>query len=43
MVEVRGIEPLSENPSTQLSTGVSILLGFPPRHAKWQACRFGSP
>ena len=42
MVEIRGIEPLSENHSTGLSTSVVYLLKFPPRDADKQAARFGS-
>ena len=31
MVELRGVEPLSEDKSVQLSTSVAIVLGFPRR------------
>ena len=43
MVEARGIEPLSESPFLQLSTGVVYLLKFPIRTADKQAVRAGSP
>ena len=38
VVEARGIEPLSENPSIQLSPGAAYLLRFPNAHADRQAC-----
>lgn len=31
LVEMRGVEPLSEDKSVQLSTSVAIVLGFPRR------------
>ena len=37
MVEARGIEPLSENPSIQLSPGAADLLSFPTARADGQA------
>ena len=38
-----GIEPLSENQSTQASPGAVGLLNFPRRIAVRQAMQFGSP
>jgi hypothetical protein len=43
VVEMRGIEPLSENQSTQASPGAVGLLRFPRRIAVRQAMQFGSP
>ena len=43
MVEARGIEPLSENQSIQLSTSVDYLLEFPCKAADSQAEMLGSP
>ena len=43
LVEMRGIEPLSENPFIQLSPGASVRLEFPSRSAGRQAQRLGSP
>jgi len=37
VVEARGIEPLSENPSIQLSPGAADLLEFPTPRAERQA------
>ena len=42
MVEARGVEPLSENPSAQPSTRVVYLLKFPRPTAGKQADGFGS-
>ena len=42
MVEPRGIEPLSENPSSQLSPGAVYLLDLPRTSADKQALAFGS-
>ena len=42
MVEPRGVEPLSENPSKQLSTRVVYLLRFPHPSADKQADGIGS-
>ena len=42
LVEPRGIEPLSENPSSRLSSGVVSLLNLPRLNADRQAFRFGS-
>lgn len=42
MVEPRGIEPLSENPSSRLSPGAECLLDLPRLSAGKQALRFGS-
>ena len=41
LVEPAVIETASENPSSQLSTSVVYLLGFPRRNADKQAFRFG--
>ena len=41
MVEPRGIEPLSENPSSRLSPSAVYLLRFPSRSADKQAMRVG--
>jgi len=41
MVEARGVEPLSENPSIGTSTSVAVYLKFPQMHAKRRACIFG--
>jgi len=41
-VEVRGIEPLSENTPTPFSTSVAYLLRFPRPSAEWQALGVGS-
>jgi hypothetical protein len=43
MVEMRGIEPLSENSSIQLSSGVVGHLDFPFAYADRQAYALGSP
>ena len=42
VVEPRGIEPLSENPSSRLSPGAECLLDLPRLSAGKQALRFGS-
>ena len=42
LVEPRGIEPLSENPSTQLSPSAVCLLKFPRGSADKQAQPLGS-
>ena len=42
LVESRGIEPLSENPSSQLSPSAVYLLRFPPANADKQAFAIGS-
>ena len=42
MVEPRGIEPLSENPSSQLSPGAVYLLDLPRPNADKQAFGSGS-
>lgn len=42
LVEPRGIEPLSENPSSQLSPSAVYLLKFPCANADKQAFAFGS-
>lgn len=42
VVEPRGVEPLSENLSTRLSTSVSYVLTFPPSGARKQAQDFSS-
>lgn len=42
MVEPRGIEPLSENPSSQLSPGAVYLLNLPRTSADKQALVSGS-
>ena len=42
VVEVRGIEPLSEDSDILFSPSASYLLGFPRRTADRQAVRFGS-
>jgi len=41
-VELRGIEPLSESPSTAASPITAYLLTFPPSHADKQADDFSS-
>ena len=41
MVEAGGIEPPSENTSTQVSPSAVCLLGFPSRTAGKQAMRYG--
>jgi len=41
-VEARGVEPLSENPSIQLSPGAFYLLNFPSTTADKQAEISGS-
>ena len=42
LVEPRGIEPLSENPSTQFSPSADCLLKFPHADADRQASALGS-
>ena len=42
MVEARGVEPLSENRSAELSPSAADFLRFPSRNAKRQALRYGS-
>ena len=42
MVEVRGIEPLSEDSVVQFSSSAVCILTFPPRHARRRAYRFSS-
>ena len=42
MVEVRGVEPLSESTNIQPSTSVGKALTFPPAHAPCQACALSS-
>ena len=42
MVEVRGVEPLSESTSVRLSPGADRSLSFPPLQVKGQTCRFSS-
>ena len=42
MVEPTGIEPVSENPSSRLSSGAVGLLDLPCLNADRQAFRFGS-
>jgi len=42
IVELRGIEPLSESPSTAASPITAYLLTFPPSHAGKQADDFSS-
>ena len=42
MVEVRGVEPLSESTSVRLSPGAGHSLSFPPLQVKGQTCRFSS-
>ena len=42
LVELRGVEPLSENPSNRTSSITAALLTFPPRNAGQQAFRFSS-
>ena len=42
MVEAMGVEPMSENQSTQLSTSVVYLLTFPLLYADKQAYSFSS-
>ena len=42
LVEARGVEPLSENLSTRLSTSVDGGLTFPPRSPRRQGQRFSS-
>ena len=42
MVEAMGVEPMSENQSTQLSTSVVYLLTFPLPYADKQAYSFSS-
>ena len=42
LVEATGIEPVSENPFTQLSPGGVYLLRFPSMHADKQAYTYGS-
>ena len=41
-MELRGVEPLSENPSNRTSSITAALLTFPPRSAGQQAYRFSS-
>ncbi len=41
VVEAGGIEPPSENTSTQVSPSAVCLLGFPSRTAGKQAMRYG--
>ena len=41
LVEAGGIEPPSENTSTQVSPSAVCLLGFPSRTAGKQAMRYG--
>ena len=41
-MELRGVEPLSENPSTRTSSITAALLTFPLRNAGQQAFRFSS-
>jgi len=43
MVEMRGIEPLSENPSTRLSSWTVCYLEFPLGSANRHAIPLGSP
>ena len=43
LVEMRGIEPLSENPSTQLSSWTVCYLEFPSGSANRHAIPSGSP
>ena len=43
LVEMRGIEPLSENPSTQLSSWTVCYLEFPSESANRHAIPSGSP
>ena len=43
VVEARGIEPLSENSSSQLSPSADAQLNFPFMHAERQACIIGIP
>jgi hypothetical protein len=42
VVEATGVEPVSENPFSRLSTSVAGDLNFPHTHAQRQACKFGS-
>ena len=42
MVEVRGVEPLSENPANQASPSAVHVLTFPLPHARGQAYGFSS-
>ena len=42
LVEARGVEPLSENRSSQLSPGAGNLFSFPPQIAGCQAKSFSS-
>ena len=42
MVEMRGIEPLSESMLIQPSPSASNNLGFPSQTAHWQAVCYGS-
>ena len=42
LVEVRGVEPLSESTSVRLSPGADRSLSFPPLQVKGQTCRFSS-
>ena len=42
VVEVRGVEPLSESTSVRLSPGADRSLSFPPLQVKGQTCRFSS-
>ena len=42
LVEVRGVEPLSESTSVRLSPGAGHSLSFPPLQVKGQTCRFSS-
>jgi len=41
LVEMAGVEPASENPSTRLSTSVVCLLRFPSGDADGQASPYG--
>lgn len=43
MVEMRGVEPLSENRLPTLSTSVAGILNLPPPSAYRQALSIGSP
>ena len=43
VVEARGIEPLSENPSSQLSPSAGSYFEFPRRSGSCQPMRVGSP
>ncbi len=42
LVEVRGIEPLSEDSGLWFSPSAAMILNFPLPHASWRAYGIGS-